>query len=156
MKLRWRHLFHVIWASVFLFCGALIFIWNTGLANLWLRRAVVAQIEKSTGAQVELGRFQLRLWGLHIELDNLTLHGLEDRGMPPLVHADRVSARLRIGSFFSRKYALDELILDKPEVAIRYDANGKNNIPSPKRGVTAPRPLGVCAVVGASGACDAP
>lgn len=140
MKLRWRHLFHVIWASAFLFIGALIFIWNTGMANLWLRRAVVAQIEKSTGTQVELGRFQLRLWGLHVELGNLTLHGLEDRGMPPLAHADRVSAKVRIVSIFSQKYALDELILDKPEVAIRYDANGKSNVPTPPHAAAAPRP----------------
>ena len=111
------------------------------MANLWLRRAVVAQIEKSTGTQVELGRFQLRLWGLRFELDNLTLHGLEDRGMPPLFHADRVSAKVRIVSFFSRKYALDELILDKPEVAIRYDANGQQQCAGADRMLlTAPRP----------------
>ena len=140
MKLRWRHLFHVGWATVFLIAGALIFIWNTGLANLWLRRYVVAQIERSTGARVELGRFRLQLWGLHVELDNLTLHGLEDQGMPPLVHADRVRATVRIVSFFSRKYALDEVILDKPEAAIRFGMNGESNVPTPKRTATATKP----------------
>ncbi len=77
------------WTSGLVICAAIILIWNSGMVNLWLRRYVVGQIEKTTGTRVELGRFQLQLWGLHIELDNLTLHGLEDSGMPPLVHADK-------------------------------------------------------------------
>jgi translocation and assembly module TamB len=133
MKLRWRHLWHVVWTSGLLICAAIILIWNSGLVNLWLRRYVVGQIERSTGARVELGRFHLQLWGLHIELDNLTLHGLEDSGMPPLVHADKVRMTLKIVSFFRRTYTLDELILDRPEVAIRYGADGKNNVPAPPR-----------------------
>ena len=131
MKLRWRHFFHVAWVTALLAAGVLFFIWNTGLGNLWLRRYAVGQIEKSTGARVELGRFQLQLWGLHLELDNLTLHGLEDQGMPPLFHADKIRATVRIVSFFSRKYALDELILDKLEAGIRFGTDGKSNVPAP-------------------------
>ncbi|HUJ82521.1 MAG TPA: hypothetical protein VLW83_11610, partial [Candidatus Acidoferrales bacterium] len=131
MKLRWKHFFHVAWVTALITAVVLLFIWDTGLANLWLRRYAVGQIEKATGARVELGTFRLRLWGLHLELDNLTLHGLEDRGMPPLFHADKIRATVRIVSFFSRKYALDELILDKPEAGIRFGTDGKSNVPSP-------------------------
>ena len=131
MKLRWKHFFHVAWITALITAVVLLFIWDTGLANLWLRRYAVGQIEKATGARVELGRFRLQLWGLHLELDNLTLHGLEDRGMPPLFHADKIRATVRIVSFFSRKYALDELILDKPEAGIRFGTDGKSNVPSP-------------------------
>lgn len=140
MKVRWHHFFHVVWVTALIAAGVLVFVWNTGLANLWLRRYVVAQIEKTTGARVELDRFQLRLWGLHLELNNLTLHGLEDRGMPPLFHADRVTATVRIVSFFSRKYALDELTLVKPEAGIRFGADGRSNVPSPAHPKTANKP----------------
>ena len=41
MKLRWKHFFHVAWVTALITAVALIFIWNTGLANLWLRRYAV-------------------------------------------------------------------------------------------------------------------
>jgi translocation and assembly module TamB len=132
MKLRWRHLLHVVWVSVLLFVGVVIFFWNSGAGNLWLRRYAVERIERATGARVELAGFHLQLWGLHFVLDNLTLHGLEDQGMPPLFHADRVRGTLRVVSFFKWAYALDELILDKPEVAIRFGTDGKSNLPAPR------------------------
>ncbi len=130
MKLRWKHLWHVVWVSAVLTCGALVFLWDTGAGNLWLRRYAVEQIEKTTGARVEMGRFHARLWGLHVEIDNLTLHGLEDQGMPPLFHAEKIRATVRIVSFFSQKYALEELFVDKPEVGIRFDTRGRSNLPA--------------------------
>lgn len=140
MKVRWKHFAHVAWVTALVTALVLIFIWNTGLANLWLRRYVVGQIEKSTGARVELDRFRLQLWGLHLELNNLTLHGLENQGMPPLFHADRITATVRIVSFFSRKYVLDEVTLVKPQTGIRIGADGRSNMPSPAHAIDARKP----------------
>ena len=61
------------------------------------------------------------------------MHGLEEPGAPPLFHADRIDASVRILSFFGRQFALDGLTIDKPEVAIAVDKNGHSNVPSPKQ-----------------------
>jgi translocation and assembly module TamB len=104
----------------------------TGLAEHWTRSALIRQIEQGTGARVEIGAFHFKLWGLRAEIDNLTIHGLESAGQPPLFHADRLDAQIRIISFFERQVALDKLIVERPEVAVRIDRNGRSNLPTPK------------------------
>jgi translocation and assembly module TamB len=105
---------------------------ETGLAERWMRRQVVRQIERGTGARVELGGFHFHAWRLQAEMDTLTLHGLEAAGTPPLFHAEHIHARIRIVSFFSRQIALDELVVEKPQVAVRFEKNGRSNLPAPK------------------------
>ena len=109
-----------------------IVIFATGLADRWIRSALIEQIEQGTGARVEIGAFHFRLWGLRAEIDNLTLHGLEAADQPPLFHADRIDASIRIISFFGRQIALDELIVQRPEAAMRIDLSGRSNVPTPK------------------------
>src|ERR1700722_1508910 len=99
-KWRWHHWAGTFVALAILAGGALFFIGTTGLANLWLRRYLVARVENSTGGHVELGRFHFQWWGLRGELDNFTLHGLEGPGIPPLFHADRVLFKLQLASIF--------------------------------------------------------
>jgi translocation and assembly module TamB len=132
VKIRWHH-----WVSVVLFvllgaAGALFFLWNAGALNLWTKRYIATRIEDATGAKVEIGRVRVRPFRLYVEIDNLTLHGLESSGMPPLFHANTVRVTARIISFFGRKIALDQLILEHPEIGIRIDENGKSSIPVPK------------------------
>jgi len=98
-----------------------------------IRGVLVSRIEQGTGARVEIGAFHLHLWRLHAEIDNLTLHGLEAAGQPPLFHADRVEVGIRILSFFQRKIALDELVITRPQLALRTDRAGHSNVPVPPR-----------------------
>jgi translocation and assembly module TamB len=132
VKIRWHH-----WLGVALFIaigatGALFFLWNAGVLNQWTRRYIAERIEDATGARVEIGRVRVRPFRLYVELDNLTLHGLEDSGMPPLFHSDKVRVTARIVSFFGRKIALDTLIVERPEVGIRIGTDGKSTIPVPR------------------------
>lgn len=103
-----------------------------GFGESWLRAQVVSQIEIGTGTRVELAEFHFHAWRLKAEMDGLTLHGSEDRNAPPLFHADRLNATLRIISFFGRKVALEELIAEKPQVAVRIQRDGRSNLPAPK------------------------
>src|SRR5215472_7483231 len=112
--------------------GALIFLVNSGATQRWVRRELISQIELRTGARVELGGFHLHVWHLDAELHDLTLHGLEPPGVAPLFYAKRVDVRLRILSFFERKVVLEELLAEKPELALRLEKNGVSNIPTPK------------------------
>src|ERR1700690_4300588 len=94
-------------------------IFEMGLAERWMRNALIEQIEQGTGARVEMSGFHFRLWGLRAEIDNLTLHGLEAADQPPLFHAERVDVKVRIISFFGRQIALDKLIVEHPQAALR-------------------------------------
>jgi translocation and assembly module TamB len=132
VKLRWPHWTAGSVLLVALCVAAVIYIVRKGLIDPWIERQVIEQIEQRTGTRVELGGFQLNLWGLQAELDNLTLHGLEASVEPPLFHADRVTVGLHIVSFFERKVSLDQLIVAAPKVYLRFDANGRSNVPSPR------------------------
>lgn len=111
--------------------GAAILV-QTGVVQRWARKKLVQQLELRTGAQVDLGGFHLQVWNMRCELDDLTLHGLEGPGVAPLLHAKRIRVAIRILSLFHRKIALNELLVDDPEVAIRVDARGRTNLPHPR------------------------
>ncbi len=100
-----------------------------GLADPWLRRALLAQIEARTGARAEMTGFHFQAWHLRVEIRGLTLHGHETSSAPPLFRASRVEAQVRIVSFFGRKIALNELVVDKPQLSVRIDSDGRSNIP---------------------------
>jgi uncharacterized protein involved in outer membrane biogenesis len=93
---------------------------------------VVSQIEEHTGARVELGGFHLHIRQLRAELDELTLHGLEAAGTPPLFHAAHVNVAIHILSLIGKEIAIDELVFDQPQLAVRVDKNGKSNLPTPR------------------------
>src|SRR3984885_12474243 len=109
----------------------LVILFQTGLPAKWLRNELINGIAQGTGARVEIGGFHFHLWGLRAEIDNLTLHGLESSNQPPLFHADRIDASVRIISFFSRQFALDRLIVERPHAVVRIDRSGRSNVPAP-------------------------
>src|ERR1700734_4480043 len=92
---------------------------NTEFVERWVRNKAVDQLELRTGARVELGAFHVNILRLRAQMDNLTLHGLEDASRPALFHADRVDLSITILSLFRRKFALSELIVDRPRAAIQ-------------------------------------
>lgn len=132
MSARWKR-----WgrrALIVLAAGALAVagIFESGLAERWMRRAIIRQIEQRTGARAQIGGFHFHAFRLRAEIDDLTVHGLEGPGEAPLFHADHVNVAIRVVSFFGRQIALDELVVEHPQVAIRIDPNGHSNLPTPK------------------------
>lgn len=107
-------------------------LFETGLAERWMRHEIISQIQQRAGARAEIGGFHFHFWQLRIEIDDMTVHGLEASTLPPLFHADRIDVDVRILSFFGRKISLNELILTRPQVAVEIDASGHSNLPKPK------------------------
>ncbi|MGD0403559.1 MAG: translocation/assembly module TamB domain-containing protein [Candidatus Acidiferrales bacterium] len=98
----------------------------------WAREQVVKQLELRTGARVELGTLHVNMLRLRAHAENLTLHGLEDASKPPLFHADRVDLGITVLSLFRRKFALNELIVDRPQLTVQFEKDGRSNLPTPK------------------------
>ena len=133
MKRRWIRWAMGLLGLVLVAVLVLFALYGSGFLERLIRGALVARLEQGTGARVEIGAFRLHLWNLHVEIDDLTLHGLEAPSQPPLFHADRVEARIRIISFLEQKVALDELVIQHPRLAVRTDRGGPSNVPVPRQ-----------------------
>src|SRR5271155_980991 len=132
MRARWlrRLATLVLLSSVGVVCIFLIF--EMGLAERWARNSVIQQLEARTGARVELGGFHMHVLRMRLEIDNLTLHGLETSSEAPLFHADRVQIGITVLSFLHREFRIDELVVERPEVTVRLEKDGHSNVPAPK------------------------
>ena len=111
-------------------------LYESGVVERWARDQIVQQLQLRTGARVELGAFHLRFLRLTARGENLTLHGLESAGQPPLFHADRVDVAVTVLSLFHRQFALSELVIDRPQLVVQFDKDGHSNLPTPKIAAT--------------------
>jgi translocation and assembly module TamB len=75
--------------------GLLFYASTAHFANI-VRQKVVTVLEDATGGRVEIQSMRWNLRHLAVEVDNLTIHGLEGRGELPYAHIDRLYARVRI------------------------------------------------------------
>jgi len=136
VKPRWRRWARHALVSAALVALAIAAVCESGLPERWIRDALINRLEQATGARVEMAGFHFSFWKLRLEIDDLTLHGLEAANQSPLFHADRVAVDIRVISFLGRKIALDDLIVERPQVAIRLDRDGRSNLPTPKHAVS--------------------
>jgi len=132
LRVRWRHAFGGALIAVAILVGLVAGAFQSGLADRWMRRKLIGEIDARTGMRAEIRSFHFRPRNLRVEIGGLTLHGLEPTDAAPLFHARRIDLRVRILSFFRRQIALDQLLVDQPQVAIRIGPDGRSNIPRPK------------------------
>lgn len=139
-KFRLKHGVGLVATAVVAVALGLAYIVASGLADLWARRTIVEQLEKATGARVELGNFHIQWRSLHVRFDGLTLHGREPAGTPPLFHADRLEIDVHVESFWSRKISLGNVEMSHFSVHVRVDRGGSTNMPGPTTPVNQGRP----------------
>jgi translocation and assembly module TamB len=130
----WRWIRHSLIAMAVLLIIAAILVYKLGnsVAERILHKEIVTQLEDRTGARVEMGGFHLQAIRLRAQIDNLTLHGLEPAGAPPLFHADHIDVGLKVLSFIGREIKLDQLVAENPQLNVRIDKTGATNIPTPR------------------------
>jgi translocation and assembly module TamB len=97
-----------------------------------VRHRVVLVLEEATGGRVEIKSLNWNLRHLSVEVNDLTIHGLEGRGELPYAHLDRLYARVKILSFFDAKLGLDYMEVDRPAIHIIVYPDGSTNQPKPK------------------------
>ncbi|MGA8222858.1 MAG: translocation/assembly module TamB domain-containing protein [Candidatus Acidiferrales bacterium] len=130
--MRWRHWFRLALVFATIAVVGVFVAFETGLVERLVRHVFIHQVEQKTGARVALGAFHLHFRQLRIEMDDLTLHGTEPVGAPPLFHAAHVNFQMHILSFWGREISLEELTIDRPQAAVRFDQTGHSNLPAPK------------------------
>lgn len=91
---------------------------------------IVERADEATGGRTEIGGLDFSLSTLTAHLYNITLRGTEGPSKPPLLHADKLTVRIKIVSALHRQVALRELLIDHPVVHFQVSKDGKNNLPA--------------------------
>ena len=112
--------------------GGLLFYASTPHFSNFVRQRVVNVLQDATGGRVELRSLHWSLRHLAVEVDDLTIHGLEGPGELPYAHLDRLYARVKILSFVDARLGLDFLEVDRPSVHLIIYPDGSTNQPTPK------------------------
>ncbi len=112
--------------------GGLLFYASTAHFSNLVRQRVINVLQDATGGRVELRSLHWSLRHLAVEVDGLTIHGLEGPGELPYAHVDRLYARAKILSFVDARLGLDFLEVDRPSVHLIVYPDGTTNQPTPK------------------------
>src|ERR1700744_2644069 len=122
----------IIVLLLILVAGSLLFYASTPhFANV-VREKVIHVLEDATGGRVELGSMKWNLRHLSVEVNDLTIHGLEGKGEKPYAHVDRLYARARILSFVKAQLGLDFVGVERPSIHLIIYPDGHTNQPTPK------------------------
>ena len=147
-KFRWLHhsSWTVFWLSILLVVVAIgLYFWasSAGFEDS-MRRRVVAALEDATGGRVEVGAFHWDLLHLRVEVDNLTIHGLEAANEAPYAHVDRLRAQIAILNLFTAPFSpsihLREAEITRPEFHLIVYSDGSTNQPHPRHPPTSKKP----------------
>ncbi len=159
VKRRRSIAWHVTRAGVWGFAGGLALVillvggitWYTATAYFQRRvgREIVSVLGNATGGRVEVGGVKFSLWHLKIEVDGLVIHGTEGPGEAPYLSAEKIEVRVGISSFFSHAtgaglrshVGLKLLRVERPQVHLMVDKDGKTNAPVPKHPSTSKEPV---------------
>jgi translocation and assembly module TamB len=135
--MRWRRI--IGWTLAILavliavaLIGGLLFLRTASFQRLAIR-TVVKDVNHATGSRMDIGHFDFKLSTLTVHLHDITVHGTEATGQPPLLHVDELTVGLKIQSILRRKVSLSELFIEHPVAYVRLDREGKSNLPQPPR-----------------------
>ena len=99
----------------------------------YVRRRLVAEVERITGGRAEVGSFHVVPFHLQVEVRNITVHGKEAPGDIPLAHAESLVAQLKINSLLRSDFGFRSLVLERPVIHISIGPDGATtNIPAMK------------------------
>ncbi len=133
--MRWRRIIGwtlailAVLIAVAVTCGLLFL--RTASFQRFAIRTIVKDVNQSTGSRTEIRHFDFKLSTLTAHLHDITVHGTEAAGQPPLLHVDELTVGLKIQSILRRKVTLSELFIEHPVAYVRINREGKSNLPQP-------------------------
>jgi translocation and assembly module TamB len=127
----WKFFLFIAAAGILTALGLLIYV-NTESFQSLVRRRLVAELERVTGGRVEIGSIHTQPFRFQADVRDITVHGRESASEAPLVHADRIVARLKLSSLLRSEFAFHEVLLDQPVIHVAFYPNGTTNFPPRK------------------------
>ena len=105
---------------------------TTNSFQAYVRRRMVAEVERITGGRAEIGSFHVVPFHLQVEVRNITVHGKESPTDVPLAHADSLVAQLKVISFLRTEFGFYSVTLEHPVIHIAIGPDGTTNVPAPQ------------------------
>jgi translocation and assembly module TamB len=127
----WRNLLIAAGIGVVAVLAALWYT-TTDSFQAYVRRRMVAEVERITGGRAEIGSFHVVPFHLQVEVRDITVHGKEAATDLPLAHADSLLAQVKIISFLRTEFGFYSVTLDHPVIHIAVAPDGTTNVPAPK------------------------
>jgi translocation and assembly module TamB len=124
----WKYFFVVAGAGFLALLGGAWYI-TTNSFQSYVRRRVVAEVERITGGHAQIGSFHVVPFHMQIEVRDITVHGSEASSDLPLAHADHLIAQVKVISLLRTQFGFHSLTLEHPVVHIAVAADGTTNIP---------------------------
>jgi len=128
---RWKYLPIAAGTGLLLLLGGLWYT-TTDSFQAYVRRRMVAEVERITGGRAEIGSFHVVPFHMQVEVRDITVHGTESAADIPFIHADRLVAQMKVVSFLRTEFGFHSLTLDHPVVHVAFAADGTSNVPAPK------------------------
>jgi translocation and assembly module TamB len=97
-----------------------------------VRDRVVQVLEQATGARITLQGFHTSVWDRVMVLHGVTVRARGTLpGSPPFFQAEAVLVQMRLSTLFIAEKELSRLRIERPRIAIVFDATGRTNVPQP-------------------------
>src|SRR5258708_7276726 len=101
------------------------------------RQSILARVERSlhesTGAQITIRDFHIRLSDVSMDITGLIVRGRETDPSKPLLQTDHIHAGIRIDSFFRRTWHLTSVVINHPIAHVFINKAGETNLPQPEK-----------------------
>lgn len=128
---RWLRLLLYFFAFSAVVLGLLAWYSTTDSFQQFVRRRVVATLERTTGGRVEIGEFHTIPFRMRVDVRNLVIRGREAADQLPFFQVERLDADARITSLLGATVRLHSLRLEHPVVHIVVNPDGSTNAPVP-------------------------
>lgn len=120
-------------AAIALLCAGVAGILSSDWMAEKIRLAIIQRTGEASGGKAELKKFNFDWKSMRVTVEGFVLHGLEGGQQAAFVSVPKATMDLQVVSFFSRDIILKRLSLERPEVHLYTDAEGRTNIPSPPK-----------------------
>jgi len=127
---RWWKFLLLVIASGLLALLAALWYSTTDSFQAYVRKRVIAEVERITGGRAEIGSFHVVPFHMQVEVRNITVHGKESSTDVPLAHADSLIAKLKVISFLRTEFGFSSVALERPIIHIAIDPEGTTNVPA--------------------------